>query len=138
MNGDIKTVGVVGYIFSNDLTRVVLIEKAKPSWMCGKLNGIGGRLNKIDGGQPCMAMSRECLEETGASIDPLDWIEIYITTFPNFTLHVFYTVGDYHVSKQKEEIETPRWCDLKEIDSVELVEGAYKHIEDALILNLKT
>ena len=53
---------VVGFCFSEDLTRVVLIRKARPAWQAGKLNGVGGRIEP--GETSLAAMCREFREET--------------------------------------------------------------------------
>lgn len=54
---------VLGFIFDVDGREVVLIEKRRPSWQAGLLNGIGG---KIEAGEtPIQAMERECREECG-------------------------------------------------------------------------
>ncbi len=54
---------VAGFLFNKDLTKVLLIEKLKPEWQAGKLNGIGG---KIEPGEAVEeAMAREFKEETG-------------------------------------------------------------------------
>ena len=40
---------VVGFAFSADMSRVLLIRKNRPLWMAGKLNGIGGRAEHGEG-----------------------------------------------------------------------------------------
>ena len=59
----------VGYLFSPDLTKVVLIRKNRPDWQATKLNGVGGKLQ--DGETPLRGMQREFLEETG--LEHWDW-----------------------------------------------------------------
>lgn len=49
--------------FMTDGMRVALIEKNRPPWMSGKLNGIGGKLESFE--TPELAMVREFGEETG-------------------------------------------------------------------------
>lgn len=54
---------VLGFIFDTNGREVVLIEKRRPAWQAGLLNGIGG---KIEAGEtPLQAMERECREECG-------------------------------------------------------------------------
>jgi 8-oxo-dGTP diphosphatase len=60
---------VVGFLFSPDKKEVVLIEKNKPDWQKGKLNGIGG--HKEDEEDLSKCMTREFIEETGVIIE--DW-----------------------------------------------------------------
>jgi len=57
---------VVGFLFSEDLDTVVLIEKRRPDWQAGKLNGPGGHVE--DGEHPQEAMKREFKEEAGEEI----------------------------------------------------------------------
>jgi 8-oxo-dGTP diphosphatase len=61
---------VVGFAF-NELERVLLVEKKRPDWQKGLLNGIGGKIEP--GETPAEAMDRECHEETGLR---LKWTEV--------------------------------------------------------------
>jgi 8-oxo-dGTP diphosphatase len=57
---------VVGFLFDDARRVVVLLEKQKPLWQKGKLNGVGG---KIEAGEtPYQAMHREFEEETGVRL----------------------------------------------------------------------
>lgn len=58
---------VCGFLFNEDKTKVLLIEKNRPDWQKGLLNGIGGKINKDE--FPEQAMIREFEEETGLFID---------------------------------------------------------------------
>lgn len=57
---------VVGFYF-NAFEEVLLIRKNRPEWQKGKLNGIGGHIEK--GETPLEAMEREFGEETGIKAD---------------------------------------------------------------------
>lgn len=62
---------VVGFAFSADRSKVVLIKKNRPAWQAGKLNGVGG---KVDPGETTIAaMAREFFEETGVKTLETDW-----------------------------------------------------------------
>jgi len=62
---------VVGFAFSADKSKVVLIHKNRPAWQAGKLNGIGG---KIEPGEEALnAMVREFAEECGVQTTATDW-----------------------------------------------------------------
>ncbi len=79
----------VGFLFSSDLHFISLIEKLKPDWMRGKLNGIGGTIE--EGELPSIAMSREFKEETSVEIPEHRW-EKYATVYDkvnHVTLHFF-------------------------------------------------
>lgn len=55
---------VLGFMFDDDCERVALIQKKHPTWQRGKLNGIGGRVEKMDV-DVAGALVREFEEETG-------------------------------------------------------------------------
>lgn len=62
---------VLGFCFNDDFSRVVLIEKQKPEWQKGRLNGVGGKIEP--GEYPIHAMAREFKEETGVETSPDGW-----------------------------------------------------------------
>ncbi len=62
----------VGFVFSQDMTQVLLIRKARPDWQRGLLNGVGGKAEPGDR-KPRDTMRRECREETGLDIKQEDW-----------------------------------------------------------------
>jgi len=75
----------VGFLFpdTEDLD-VLLIEKKRPAWQEGKLNGLGGRVEP--GETPAEAMRREAIEEAG--IDP-EWSEYACVEYREHVLHFF-------------------------------------------------
>jgi 8-oxo-dGTP diphosphatase len=62
---------VVGFIFNHNLTRVVLVTKARPDWQKGHQNGVGGKIE--EGERAVDAMVRETEEETGLITSANDW-----------------------------------------------------------------
>jgi 8-oxo-dGTP diphosphatase len=58
---------VLGFIFDKTFDHVVLINKLRPDWQKGFLNGIGGKIDDYE--YPIEAMKRECFEECGLEID---------------------------------------------------------------------
>lgn len=102
-NDDLKLY-VLGFLFSEDKERVLLIEKNRPEWQKGLLNGIGGKI-EIDE-KPFEAMNRECEEECG--LKNIYW-EQYATLIGNdYKVFVFRAFNDfiYHAEqKESEEIE---------------------------------
>jgi 8-oxo-dGTP diphosphatase len=60
---------VVGFRFNEG--KVLLISKLKPSWQKGRLNGIGGKVEKDE--ESVSAMVREFREETGIDTTEADW-----------------------------------------------------------------
>lgn len=67
-----KTRYVLGFFFSPDLSKVVLIKKAKPVWQAGKLNGVGGKIEDTDKTSHD-AIEREFFEETDLYVTAADW-----------------------------------------------------------------
>jgi 8-oxo-dGTP diphosphatase len=57
---------VLGVIYDINRGYVLLIEKSKPDWQAGKLNGVGGKIEP--GETPLEAMVRETDEETGLTV----------------------------------------------------------------------
>lgn len=60
---------VAGFLFSEDLTHVMLIKKEKPDWQKGLYNAVGGKIEKNE--TALQAINREVLEETG--VTGIDW-----------------------------------------------------------------
>ncbi len=83
---------VLGFMFSHDLKRVALIKKTKPEWQAGKLNGIGGKVEKEDL-DISNAMNREFMEETGYSQH--SWQKYAsLTDHYHYKVDVFLTLGN--------------------------------------------
>lgn len=62
---------VLGFMFDLKLQHVALIEKNRPAWQAGKLNGVGGKVEPNETLE--FAMVREFVEETGISTVPEGW-----------------------------------------------------------------
>jgi 8-oxo-dGTP diphosphatase len=59
-----------GFLFEEG-RRVLLVEKRRPAWQAGLLNGVGG---KVEGGEtPLDAMVREFREEAGLHVPAEAW-----------------------------------------------------------------
>lgn len=70
---------VCGFLFQDKLHTVVLIQKVKPEWQAGLLNGVGG---KIEPGESAHeAMTREFCEETGLNVPANLWNEFATINF---------------------------------------------------------
>lgn len=73
---------VCGFFFDESFTHVALINKLKPKWQAGKLNGIGGSIEECDASNHQLmkriavahnAMAREFEEEAGLKTEPEEW-----------------------------------------------------------------
>jgi 8-oxo-dGTP diphosphatase len=62
---------VLGFAFDSYLTWVLLINKTKPDWQKGLLNGVGGKVE--EGEHELRAMTREFEEETGHVVAMTEW-----------------------------------------------------------------
>ena len=81
---------VVGFLRSRD--RILLIEKNKPDWQAGRLNGVGGHIEM--GESPLTAMRREFKEEAGLDIQY--WYKSAVMRGLNWIVHVFFAYGPVH------------------------------------------
>ena len=97
---------VTGFLFSKDVTHVVLIKKLNPKWQEGLLNGVGVKIEKNE--LSCDAMAREFEEETGVLIACEQWTCYAKIYRPNYyELDVYFAYSDlaYAVKTvEKEEV----------------------------------
>ncbi len=80
---------VAGFLFDIAKTKVVLIEKRRPTWQAGKLNGVGGKIET--GESPHDAMLREFSEETGLTV--LSWSRVLLLRGRDWRVHFFRAFG---------------------------------------------
>lgn len=66
------SVYVVGFAFSPNLQQVMLMEKKRPRWQAGYLNGPGGEVEVSE--SLVEAMTREFKEETGLLTHEDEWV----------------------------------------------------------------
>jgi 8-oxo-dGTP diphosphatase len=95
---------VLGFLFSEDRTKICLILKNKPDFLAGKYNGIGG---KIEPGEDASeAIVREFKEETGVTIPDNKWHYLATMNQTNWRVYVyraFSDVGMANVRTMEEE-----------------------------------
>jgi 8-oxo-dGTP diphosphatase len=89
---------VLGFMFSNDLNDVLLIEKTHPENQKGKLNGIGGHINENENSFD--AMVREFKEETSIETDTSEWVYSVTMRGVDFSVSCFATKSDKIYSKK--------------------------------------
>lgn len=94
---------VCGFMFSPDLVHVALIQKLKPAWQAGFMNGIGGKIE--EGEFPLDAMVREFAEETGVATVPPTWDMFCLHHFKGATVYFYKAVSSevYTVKTMEEE-----------------------------------
>jgi 8-oxo-dGTP diphosphatase len=103
----------LGFYFNPEGTKVVLIEKLKPKWQKGRLNGIGGKLEGTELptvgrtlSQTYLAcMVREFKEETGIETKPEDWEEFASYRGDGWYMYIFKAFGDVTKAKTMEAEE---------------------------------
>lgn len=99
---------VCGFMFNDSYEHVLLIEKKKPDWQKGKLNGIGGKIEPDEA--PYVAMVREFHEETG--IFHTDWNNLCELSGDDWTVIFYWAVGDISKAKRTTE-EIPMVISIK-------------------------
>lgn len=125
MNEKIKrTEYVLGFYFDETMDNVVLIEKKKPKWQEGSLNGLGGKIQ--EGEELITAMQREFREESGVDVDY--WQPICTMGGQDWVVHVFFAV-----EKNNQKFEA---VDTKEEETVMTVE-VDKLLEYEIVSNLQ-
>ena len=128
----------LGFLFSEDRKKVVLIRKTKPDWQAGFMNGVGG---KVEWGETYKcAMVREFEEETGVMFT--DWKSgCFMDGNGVYEAEVFYAFGDVTQCKTIEEEEVVI-CDVSDLQSLHVIENLKwmipMFIDDTLIKPLTT
>lgn len=100
---------VCGFYFAND--EVLLINKLKPDWQKGKLNGVGGKVEKDE--SSIDAMIREFKEETGGVTNQSRWKLFVRFWYQGGCVSFFFMNGlkfEFVVEK-----EMPQWVKINEL-----------------------
>lgn len=108
---------VAGFLFSPSGQYVALIEKNKPEWRRGLLNGIGGKIEP--GETPGMAMRREFQEEAG--LDLLSWRPFCVLTGATFRVHFFETMHSRWWSAETCTNEAVRFHKTKDLPTLNTI-----------------
>jgi 8-oxo-dGTP diphosphatase len=109
----------VGFCFDENRQVVVLIQKNKPQWQAGQLNGVGGKIEA--GEEQVEAMRREFKEETGVDI-PV-WEHYALLMFPEANLYVYRAFNNLIFESETQEEEEVSWYHVND-----LIHGEYKVI----------
>ena len=89
---------VLGFVFNQNRTKVLLIQKKRPSWQADHWNGIGGKIKKYSVESPLQAMQRECKEETNWSYN---WQHCITFVCSGGTVFVYKAISDYKSATEK-------------------------------------
>lgn len=102
---------VCGFMFDTN-SRVLLIEKVRPDWQAGRLNGIGGRVE--EGETEHDAMCREFKEETGIATD--NWsLFCVLRDARGWPVYFYYSLGNIY-SAQALTDESPVIVEVRDIE----------------------
>lgn len=96
---------VVGFMFSEDKSKIALMTKNRPKWQAGKVNGLGGKVEEYDK-DLSSAMAREFEEETGVKSSSNIWTEFCIIENKGLCyVHCFFAITDevYNVKTIEDE-----------------------------------
>lgn len=95
----------LGFMFSEDMKRVLMIRKLKPEFQKNKMNGIGGMVEPGETSE--QAMVRECIEETGLETTIPQWKKFCVMQTPIYLVDCFWSIGDIDKFQQleKEQLE---------------------------------
>lgn len=78
---------VLGFAFDPPKERVLLIQKNRPDWQAGRLNGIGGKVERNE--TLSGAMAREFYEETGFNTHVGGWRHFATMQAPKWRVFAF-------------------------------------------------
>jgi 8-oxo-dGTP diphosphatase len=125
---------VCGFAFTEEMHHgrsLILIEKVKPEWQRGLLNGVGGKIEV--GEAPITAMMREFKEETSVATVREDWHKFHFVRFPSGAQVHFYASmlpeDVWHSAKTMEEEQ------VKKFTVQSLIQTAFT--PPAMMYNLK-
>lgn len=116
---------VLGFAFSADGSRLVLLEKQSPDWQRGKLNGVGGKIEP--GETPLACMIREFAEEAGVTTTPGQWLEFAHLSGSTFRVHAYALFDDTVVAAAR----------TIEVHEIRVVPSDWNAISDKAISNLR-
>lgn len=77
----------LAFIFDSTLHHVLLIHKNRPAWQAGKINAIGGKVEKGEASLTCIM--RETREETNLQTEPEKWVFLGIMKGKDWQIDVF-------------------------------------------------
>lgn len=130
---------VVGFLLDRGFDRVVLVRKARPAWMVGMWNGVGGKIEpvtvQLSSGPfvrpetPAEAMAREFEEETGVFVTTSRWepfVRLTACTVENRAGDITEEPGVIHFMRA--------WGSFDEVEAVRSITD--EHVEAVMLGNL--
>lgn len=127
---------VLGFAFSRDRQNVILIEKQKPEWQAGLLNGVGGKIEQFDE-TPTDAMVRQFEEETGVNIPSFGWDHYSTMLQRSCKIYCFRSFTDYVAGCETKTAEEIIAIAVKKISEWPVVPSIRTLLPMALDVNIK-
>jgi 8-oxo-dGTP diphosphatase len=106
----------LGFIYTPQLDKVLLIKKQKPAFHKNKLNGLGGKCDGKESYRKCL--SREVLEESGLEIPQAQWHKMGVLSWDEWHVEIFAAIlkeKEKHTSMMK--TNEVAWYSTKHIPS---------------------
>ena len=100
----------VGFIFTQNQEKVLLILKDRPTWQVGLWNGVGGKVEKDETLIECI--SREVKEETNIHIPLESWITVGTMQGKGWHVTIFTTIIEKELPPIQKTSEKPQWHTL--------------------------
>lgn len=97
----------VGFIFTQNQEKVLLILKDRPTWQAGLWNGVGGKLEEHENLTECI--SREVKEETDIFIPKESWKTVGTIHGKNWRVTIFTAVVEKESEPIQKTTEKPQW-----------------------------
>ena len=112
---------VVGFLFNDEKSRVALIEKNRPDWQKGKLNGIGGKVWPSE--LPSHSMVREFEEETGVLLTKWELFAVLRDALESvFVISFFFAISSNALDKVTTNTEEKVIiCDIDSLPGLNIV-----------------
>jgi 8-oxo-dGTP diphosphatase len=106
---------VLGFLFRGSQGQVALIEKQRPSWQKGFLNGIGGKIEYNE--QPHEAIIREFFEETSACVQ--SWRQFAVLHWRDGCVFCYVSHGEFNLISITDE--RVNWFDVSSITMLPII-----------------
>lgn len=129
-----RTEYVCGLCFDMEYNNVVLITKNRPSWQKGKLNGVGGKIQRDE--FPPHAMAREFYEETGLTVQ--DWTPICTISGDGYFVFIYSACAHYASTAMTKTDEVVRFISVDRLREYNHIPGLEWVIPLAIYRSKKT
>jgi len=111
---------VVGFLFNPEMDKVVLIEKNRPDWQKGFMNGVGGKTEESDQ-DIYFTMKREFSEEAGLDIN--DWNNFCSIYGRTWKCYFFFSVSDKYNEVKTKTDEPVKIVNVKDLYDLPVIDN---------------